>query len=202
MLGEYQLAAGNRTEARESLGRALELDAALPQAHRQLADLEFADGNFAAALDAYRSLPSGEQDSPALQDRLARCYLETGRPEGAIELLAGRQKLEPAARLVLARSQARLGRWSEALKTFQAVRVATPTAEWAYYYAAALAACGKHAEAEGLFKKLASDPGWKDRARRQLGHLRLLQGDKVKAGELYRSANGAGSFDLGRSGAH
>lgn len=201
LLGEYQLAAGDRAAARQSLARAMDLDAAAPHALRQLGDLEFAEGNYAGALAYYAKLPPESRDELALQDALARCYLETGRPEAAVELLAGRKTLEPPVRLVLARSQARLGQWENALKTYRAVRVSAPTAEWNYYYAAALAANGKLPEAETLFTALRKDPAWKDRARHQLGHLRLLQGQAAQAGELYRGSDGETSytFDLGRA---
>ena len=201
LLGEYQLAAGDLAAARQSLARAMDLNPSTPQALRQLGDLEFAERNYAGALGFYSKLPAGSRDEPVLQDRLARCYLETGRPEAAVELLAGRQTLEPPARLVLARSQARLGRWEDALKTYRAVRLPAPTAEWNYYYAAALAANGKVQEADGLFTSLRKDPVWKEKARRQLGHLRLLQGQAAQASELYRGTNGdtTYTFDLGRA---
>jgi tetratricopeptide (TPR) repeat protein len=201
LLGEYQIAAGDLASARQSLARAMDLDPSAPAALRHLGDLEFAEGKYPAALAHYGKLPPESRDDHSLQDRLARCYLETGRPEAAVELLAGRQTLEPPARLVLARSQARLGRWEDALKTYRAVRLPAPSAEWNYYYAAALAANGKTQEAEALFAALRKDPAWKDKARRQLGHLRLLQGQAAQASELYRGANGdvAYTFDLGRA---
>ena len=199
LLGEYQLTLGNLAGARETLGRAFQLDQLSPDVLRQLGDLEFAEGNYAAALEHYKQLAVPENDT-ALEDNLARAYLETGRADAAFEILGGRQVLSPEARLVLARAQARLGRWPDALKTFEAVRLPQSSLDWDYYYAAALAANGRYKEAEAIFTRLLVQPEWKDRARRQLGHLKLSQGDHAKAGELYQGQNGDTSFafDLGR----
>ena len=199
LLGEYQLALGDLAAARATLAKAYALDALSPKVLRQLGDLEFAEGNYADALQHYRRLETSGADV-ALADNLARCHLETGSPDAAVALLAGRKTLELPARLTLARSQGRLGNWAESLKTFQAARPTQQTSEWNYYYAAALAANRKLSEAEALFQQLLSEPAWKERARRQLGHIKLLQREAKSARELYRGQNGDTTFaiDLGR----
>ncbi|MHC4407281.1 MAG: tetratricopeptide repeat protein, partial [Planctomycetota bacterium] len=97
------------------------------------------------------------------------------------------------------RGYAQLNRWEEALSTLQKAADAGP--EYRYYLASARASNRQLDEAEKLLTDLLEEPDWKPRARRQLGHVKLLQGDHARATELYSSENGeqASSFDLGRA---
>lgn len=199
-LGRNLLAQGDRAPARESLGRAFELDSNLGDVVRLCGDLDWEDGKYKDALVLYRRLHTrGEADDKAV-DRLAQCYLETGEPESALELLARVDSPSTDARLVLGRCQARLGRWGEALKTLGGVKPAAVTPKYRYYLANAQAANRNYPVAEKLFSQLLEDETWGQLARRQLGHVQLLQGKPQQAAEQY-SANGSSSqnaVDLGR----
>jgi tetratricopeptide (TPR) repeat protein len=198
LLGQSYLALGQRDRARAELARAGELDPNLAEAARLGGDLAYESGDYAEALRHYQRLHAVQPSTP-LADRLARCYLETGKPAQAVRLLSGRPAYEPEPRLVLGRAHARQRHWKEALAVLGVVEPAAATPEYRYYLANALAANGKRDAAAGLLAALVDDPTWGARARRQLGHVKLLGGDFDGAQGLYGAGqDAASSLDLGR----
>ena len=200
LLAEYLWALGERDAARAELQQALQLDPKAGRVVRLAGDISYEDGDFPQAFSRYRELQSLGPIEDPVAERLARCCLETDQPQAAVDLLASRPSLAPAPRLVLGRSLARLGRWTDARDVLGIADAAGRTPEYDSSLATALAASGEHGEAERRFRNLQSDKDWSGRACRQLGHVKVLQRDYAGAAELY-SANGdhpSSAFDLGR----
>lgn len=198
-LGQCWLARGDRDKARAALAQAQEKHPNMIETVRLAGDLAHDEGRYADALGQYRRIDPKLLDDPVLLERLARCYLETGNTARTIELLEGTPPANLAVRLLLGRAQARSGRWADALETLQGTNGSDLGPEYRYYRAAALAANGKHAEAEPIFNDLMALPQWQARASQQLGHLKVLAGD-FKSARQYYSANthpGA-ALNLGR----
>ncbi len=199
-LAEYLLALGERDQARVELQQALDLDPAADRMVQLAGDLSYEDGDFPKAASWYRQLQTLRPIPEPVGERLARCCLEIGQPQGAVDLLASRKMLDTAPRLVLGRSLARLGRWDKARDVLRAADPASRTLELDYYLANAHAACAEYGDAERLFTPLLAHREWKDRVNRCLAHVRVLQGDYSQGAALYAACDGglATAFDLGR----
>ena len=199
-LGQVLLAQGHREQGRRHVRTACRLDANLFEAIRLAGNLEFEDAKYADALKFYRHLHANDCDDYVVVFRLAKCYLETGKPGRAVNLLKGRPSLDPGATLVLGRALAQQKNWDEALATLECDDPNAMGNEYRYYLACARAANRKLSDAEDLLKSLVDSEEWQERARRQMGHVKLLQGDIEEARGLYASNNGNpdSAFDLGR----
>jgi Tfp pilus assembly protein PilF len=115
-------ALGDAAAARKLYSRCLELEASFYPAHRRLAELEHAAGNLEAAglhLEALQQLGLAADGE---RRRLARVYLESGRPDEAEALTAAELVRSPGDReLLLLRAEileAR-GDWLQALKPLE-----------------------------------------------------------------------------------
>lgn len=197
-LARSHLVLGNRPAARQAAQRAFEAGPDLPEVVLLAADLAYADRDYARAVAGYRKLAPAALTSNVV-DRYARSLLETGDAAQALSLLQGRTNPDLFASLVRGRAHARLGQWPPALVELQRHDPAKTTAEYRYYLANALAANSKYAEAVALLGGLLSDAAWGTPARRCLGHVKLLSGDRAGARECYAAgAKTTAAYDLGR----
>jgi len=200
LLGEYLLACGDRAKARAALTKACQLEPHRTQTVELVGDLAFEDGDYRSTITWYRRLHRQGQADDVRIDRLAEAYFEVDEPDHVIELMGQRTVLTIGSRLLLGRSQGRKNHWQEAMTTLEQVDCAQASPEYHYYLASSRAANGRFSQAEPLLRGLLDNEIWQTRARRQLAHIKLLQGEYATAGELYGQHNGDATtaFDLGR----
>jgi tetratricopeptide (TPR) repeat protein len=197
LLGRARLALGRTAAAREAAAAALRLAPDSDPALILAGDVAHDEGRFADAVGYYRKVKARPTDVPSL-DRLAKANLEAGDPAVAVEVLTGRRPLAPAARLVLGRALARESRWAEAADIL-ARGGPPPSAEGRYYLGAVLAGAGKLAEAEPCLLAARDDGAWRERATRQLGHLKYRAGDLAAARAYYADCPApSAALDLAR----
>ncbi len=183
--GEALRAQDKRAEAREALAYAQGISADSPVVARLAGDLAYDDGDYRVALDQYVKCPLSDWSDTELRKRLARCHLEAGKPEDVLKVATANDMNHAELRLTRGRAQARLERWDEALKTLETADWRMIGDEYRYYMATALAANQRFDESESVLNELCDVATWRDRARRQLGHIALSQNDDQTAEEFY-----------------
>ncbi|NOX55926.1 MAG: tetratricopeptide repeat protein, partial [Planctomycetes bacterium] len=203
LLARCLIRLGRPDEAERFLTKALQIDPGHLGAGQLSGDLAYDRKDFRLALERYRRLDYSEIADEKLIERVARCEMEAGAPSVAADLLGRRKRLSISGLLTLGRSLGRLGDWHMARRFLERLELSRATPEYRYYLGAACAADGQEQKAEKLLQALFDDADWGQRARTQLGHLRLRQGRYQEAEELYQSAGSDGHVnsscvDLGR----
>lgn len=152
-------AAGDSVEARRAYERALALAPTFVPAALNLARLDLAAKNVAAARDRYRAILDRNPDQPEALDGLATLALADGKTAQAVELWQQARRANPNAlrpRLLLARHAREAGRLDDALDLVrEAWRIAPYAAGVQLEYCMALLAADKHDEALPIAQALA-----------------------------------------------
>ena len=195
VLGRCKLTLGDLPGASESAANALRIAPMSDNALLLSGDVAHDEDRFADAVGFYRRVRVTPSEPPTV-DRMARSHLKAGDPSVGVDLLSTQRTLSTDARLVLGRSLARLDRWEDAADELAKVK-SPPSASYRYYLGAALAGAGRYADAEKQLLVVRDDPNYRDRATRQLGHLKLRLQDFSAARALYLECPDADA-DLGR----
>jgi tetratricopeptide (TPR) repeat protein len=197
VLGQYKIVFGDVAAADEALRLAEALHPGSVEIQCALGELDYLRRDYENAAQHYRRVLEDSSGLDIVRERLAFCCFKCGSYAETIRLLADLPSMSMDSRLLLARSFARSGEWANALAIFNGHPLKSAPPAWNYYYAAALAANSRHADAAKLLTALVDDAKWGAKARRQLAHVALLQGDHQRAANLYGS-DGSAAFDLGR----
>lgn len=188
--------------ARESLGRALELDrrfaraeAALAEVHLQLWDLTRQETHVAAIERAARNAVFLDPDLPAARIALAQALRLRGHLEEAVAQLEAVLAADPRsveALWVLARLHGQAGRLREAERTLRRAVALRPD-YWRYHnqLAVILVGLGEAGVAVEAFEEADRlSPPDVQRPRRNLGHLQLHLGRAAEALDAYEGLEG------------
>ncbi len=195
--------AGDRPAAIHAFQRALALDASQQDTHALLADCLFEQEDFSGANEHYTLL---SELTPPQTVRQAACLVELDLPVQAVPLVAGHETENPAAAVVLARAQLRLGDDASARKILEHAEKNFPDDPSVCYFLGCTLAwqfaagdVSAHRAAERHFDKLADASGdFADRARLQMGHLCLWRDRVEEALRWYRSISLEASPGLAR----
>jgi superkiller protein 3 len=178
-LGTCYLRTGDLEQARAHLDRALTLNDGLVEPHLQLAALDEARGDLAAAAQHYRRTVEQLPSNRELRKKLGRCLGQMGDLEGAVEQFEQAHMLGvPDAELLHNWGTAldRLGRHEDALRHFEAALELVPENAGVHFnLALTLEQLGRVDEAiEHYERTLALDPSLP--AAQRLAALRTSQG--------------------------
>lgn len=192
LLGLALAKSGRGIEARKHLEQGLALAADYPEAHRVLADVEFATGRFELALPHYeKAIVAGGGDVQIFHN-LGVILSQNKQYDQAVEAFQKALKLKDDfvdAQLQLGVAYFRLRRFQEARQRFEKVLALNPLTADAHYYLGDIARWqGKENEALGAYyKALKIDPNHIDTNFR-LGNYFMTKDNPQQALRHYQAA--------------
>jgi arylsulfatase A-like enzyme/tetratricopeptide (TPR) repeat protein len=179
---------GDRPRARRHAERALELDPGNGLALKLLGDIEFADGDYEAALETYRDSAESGFQHPDLDLATARAAARAGRPQEAHALLSTLPE-DDDVRLETARTEVMLGRFADAKQRAESVLASRPqNVEALSILGQSLRGLDRAAEAETVLRRgleLEASDAW---LHNELGSTLAVQGKTEDAQRSFRRA--------------